>query len=68
MRLAHRVSQAPKSGQLKVGYDADFVGLSTNPLEDVGVLAQPEQVSHVWKMGKPYKSAGKSIGILDSDL
>ena len=29
--------QAPLSGQLRPGYDADIIALSTNPMDDIGV-------------------------------
>ncbi|KAJ3495386.1 hypothetical protein NLG97_g3432 [Lecanicillium saksenae] len=47
---------APKSGQLKPGYDADFIAIAHNPLQDIRVLANPDNVTHVWKGGKLYKS------------
>lgn len=46
---------APKSGQLKVGYDADFIAVCRSPLQDIKVLANPANVTHVWKGGKLYK-------------
>lgn len=57
--------QAPLSGQLKADYDADFIALSDNPLEDISVLGKPEKVLHVWKGGKRYKADGKPVGILE---
>jgi imidazolonepropionase-like amidohydrolase len=48
--------QAPKSGWLKQGYDADLIAVSENPLDDVGVLADPANITHVWKGGKLLKS------------
>ena len=53
--------QAPLSGQLAIGYDADFIALSENPLEEIKTLADPEKVTHVWKGGKLYKSPGKPL-------
>ncbi|KAI4224105.1 MAG: hypothetical protein L6R40_008468 [Gallowayella cf. fulva] len=53
--------QAPKSGQLKLGYDADFIALSDNPLEAIDVLADPDRVTHVWKAGQLVKSPSKPI-------
>ncbi|KAK8090902.1 amidohydrolase [Apiospora phragmitis] len=47
---------APKSGQLKAGYDADLIGVAGNPLDDLAFLTDPNNVTHVWKGGKPYKS------------
>ena len=47
--------QAPLSGLLKEGYDADFIALSANPLDDIGVLSNPENVTHVWQAGRLMK-------------
>jgi len=47
---------APKSGQLKEGYDADLIAVSENPLEDISILTGPDHVTHVWKGGKLFKS------------
>ncbi|HYY47273.1 MAG TPA: amidohydrolase family protein [Thermoplasmata archaeon] len=44
--------QAPKSGQLLAGYDADVLGVRTDPLSDVSVLAAPENLMAVWKSGQ----------------
>ncbi|CRG90925.1 hypothetical protein PISL3812_07971 [Talaromyces islandicus] len=46
---------APLSGQLKEGYDADVIAVSNNPLDDVKILGDPKNVTHVWKGGKLYK-------------
>lgn len=54
--------QAPLSGQLREGYDADLLGLSTSPLEDIGVLADAKNISHVWKGGRLFKGPGQSVG------
>ena len=56
--------RAPMTGQLKEGYDADFIALSENPLEDIWLLGKPEKVTHVWKGGKLYKEPGKVVNIL----
>jgi imidazolonepropionase-like amidohydrolase len=47
--------QAPKSGQLLEGYDADVICVTGDPSTDVTVLAHPENVTHVWKGGIRYK-------------
>ena len=47
--------QAPRSGQLRPRFDADLLGLSRNPLEDLTVLADPKEVTHVWKRGQLVK-------------
>jgi imidazolonepropionase-like amidohydrolase len=56
--------QAPKAGVLKQGYDADFITLAENPLEDIKVLEDPKKVTHVWKGGKLFKSPGKNVGLI----
>ena len=56
--------QAPLSGQLKEGYDADFIAVSTNPLEQIEVLGKPECITHVWKGGKLVKKDGVAINII----
>ena len=48
--------QGPKAGQLKEGFDADVIVVSKNPLDDVGVLIDPSNVTHVWKGGKLFKA------------
>ncbi|KAF2094868.1 amidohydrolase 1, partial [Rhizodiscina lignyota] len=48
--------QAPMSGQVKKGYDADLIALDKNPLEDISVLAKVKHITHVWKGGKVFKS------------
>lgn len=48
--------QGPKAGQLKEGFDADFIAVSKNPLDDVDVLAKHENITHVWKSGQLFKS------------
>lgn len=48
--------QARKAGQLRPGYDADLIAISKNPLEDIGVLVRPDNITHVWKGGVLYKS------------
>ncbi|WQF90139.1 Putative metal-dependent hydrolase, composite domain superfamily [Colletotrichum destructivum] len=50
--------QAPKTGQLKVGYEADVIGLLENPAEDVKVLQKRENIGWVWKGGKIFKGPG----------
>ncbi|KAL7915865.1 hypothetical protein GGI35DRAFT_9491 [Trichoderma velutinum] len=50
---------APLSGQLKVGYDADIIAVVKNPLNDIGVLTDTSNITHVWKGGKLFKSRPK---------
>jgi len=49
--------QAPRSGRLAAGYDADVITLAADPLADIDVLADPAQVSAVWTRGRPVKGA-----------
>ena len=53
--------QAPLSGQLAVGYDADFIALSQNPLDEIETLADPNKITHVWKGGKLCKAPWKPV-------
>jgi imidazolonepropionase-like amidohydrolase len=50
--------QVPKTGQLKVGYEADFIGVLENPVEDVKVLQSKSNIGWVWKGGKIFKGPG----------
>lgn len=50
--------QAPKSGQLKAGYDADIIAVAKNPVEDVGVLQKHRNITWVWKGGRLFKGPG----------
>jgi imidazolonepropionase-like amidohydrolase len=43
--------QAPRSGQLLAGYDADLLTLDADPLADLSVLADPAHITGVWKAG-----------------
>jgi len=45
--------QAPRSGLLEAGYDADVITLAGNPLDDVTILSKPEMISGIWKSGTP---------------
>lgn len=47
--------QAPNSGQLKDGMDADVICVSGDPLSDVSVLADPANITHVFKGGFRHK-------------
>ncbi|OAA48811.1 amidohydrolase [Cordyceps fumosorosea ARSEF 2679] len=53
--------RAPMSGQLKVGYDADILGLTADPIEDITVLKNSDNVGWVWKGGKLFK--GPNVGL-----
>ncbi|MPZ25484.1 MAG: amidohydrolase family protein [Micromonosporaceae bacterium] len=43
--------QAPRSGQLVPGFDADLLTLAADPLADLSVLADPARITGVWKAG-----------------
>jgi imidazolonepropionase-like amidohydrolase len=47
--------QAPRSGQLAAGYDADVITLSADPLADITVLSDPANVVGVWTGGRRVK-------------
>jgi imidazolonepropionase-like amidohydrolase len=47
--------QAPRSGQLLEGFDADVICVNGDPSGDVSVLADPDNVTHVFKGGIRYK-------------
>ncbi|KAH8653630.1 amidohydrolase [Xylariales sp. PMI_506] len=51
-------AKAPKTGQLKVGYEADVIGLLENPVEDVRVLQEINNIKWVWKAGAAFKGPG----------
>ncbi len=44
--------QAPRSGVLAAGYDADLIAVDGDPLADLTILADPQRVTHVWKSGR----------------
>jgi imidazolonepropionase-like amidohydrolase len=49
--------QAPLSGRLEPGYDADVITLDADPLADITVLASPARVTGVWTAGRQVKAA-----------
>jgi len=48
--------QAPLSGQLSDGYDADIIALDFDPLENPTTWGNPDNVTHVWKAGVSLKA------------
>ncbi len=48
--------QAPLSGRLVAGYDADVIAMDGNPLEDLDIWGDADRVTHVWKAGELVKS------------
>ena len=49
--------QAPRSGRLAEGYDADVITLDADPLADIGALADPDRITAVWARGRQVKGA-----------
>jgi imidazolonepropionase-like amidohydrolase len=47
--------QAPKSGRLEAGYDADVITVGADPLADISVLASPAHITAVWTRGRRVK-------------
>src|SRR5215469_6034302 len=47
--------QAPRSGLLAEGYDADVLTLDADPLADISVLADPLRITQVWRAGRLVK-------------
>jgi imidazolonepropionase-like amidohydrolase len=54
--------QAPRSGRLAEGYDADVITLDADPLADIGVLADPARITGVWTGGRRVKEAALPAG------
>ncbi|MFB9528345.1 hypothetical protein [Nonomuraea roseola] len=50
-------AQAPRSGVLAEGYDADVITLDADPLDDITVISDPDHVTGVWKAGRRVKGA-----------
>jgi len=44
--------QAPRSGRLETGFDADVIAVAASPLDDIGVLGRLDLITHVWKRGR----------------
>ena len=47
--------QAPKSGRLEAGFDADIITVGADPLVDISVLAVPAHITGVWRAGRRVK-------------
>ncbi len=47
--------QAPRSGQLRDGYDADVITLDVNPIDDLSVFVKTEHITGVWRAGRRVK-------------
>jgi len=49
--------QAPRSGLLAEGYDADLITVDGDPLADISLLADPGRIAAVWVGGRQVKGA-----------
>ena len=47
--------QAPRSGLLAEGYDADLITVDGDPLADISLLAEPDRITAVWVGGRQVK-------------
>ena len=47
--------QAPRSGLLAEGYDADLITVDGDPLADISLLAKPDHITAVWVGGRQVK-------------
>ncbi len=47
--------QAPRSGMLAEGYDADVIAVDFDPLADASPWGDPDRGTHVWKAGRTAK-------------
>jgi imidazolonepropionase-like amidohydrolase len=50
--------QAPRSGLLAAGYDADLLCVAGDPLADISILARPDAITGVWVGGRQVKGQG----------
>lgn len=48
--------QAPKSGRLEAGHDADIIAVAGDPVADITLLADPSKITHVWQAGTQVKT------------
>ena len=48
--------QAPRSGLLAEGYDADLITVDGDPLADISLLAEPDHITAVWVGGRQVKA------------
>jgi imidazolonepropionase-like amidohydrolase len=51
--------QAPRSGQLEPGHDADIITVAADPLADIAVLGRPEYITGVWTGGRRVTTAAR---------
>jgi imidazolonepropionase-like amidohydrolase len=50
-------AQAPRSGRLEAGFDADVIALDADPLTDISIFSDPSRVVGVWQAGRQVKAA-----------
>ncbi|KAH6980734.1 hypothetical protein BKA56DRAFT_486194 [Ilyonectria sp. MPI-CAGE-AT-0026] len=53
--------QMPKKGLIQVGWDADMIALDNNPLQDIRLFADPDNIKHIWKGGLAVKWPGGQL-------
>ncbi len=53
--------QAPRSGRLEEGYDADVIAVDFDPLDEPDAWGDPARVTHVWVAGRPAKSPDRVL-------
>jgi imidazolonepropionase-like amidohydrolase len=58
--------QAPRSGLLAAGYDADVLVLDADPVADITVLADPARITGVWQAGRQVKAAPHTVATVPS--
>ncbi len=49
-------AQARRAGRLELGWDADVIAVSADPLADVAVLSDPTAITHVLRRGRIEKA------------
>jgi imidazolonepropionase-like amidohydrolase len=47
--------QGPRSGQLRIGYDADLIARDGDPFGDPSIWGDADPVTHVWRAGRRVK-------------
>lgn len=52
--------QAPRSGLLAAGYDADVLAVAADPVADISVLTEPDNITTIWKAGTVVKGSAGS--------
>jgi hypothetical protein len=55
--------QAPDSGLLAAGWDADLITVDADPLADISVLASTARVTGVWVGGRQVKGGGPAESV-----